>query len=130
LVLASQVDARLARVQTPDVVAVGGQQKCVVAAAAAGYQGSELADGASGVPQRVSAGVVLLGRWHEVRALANEVGEGEGGAGPVPGMEGVDVEVVPTGSVSEEGGVKGLSETRRHIRRRHGEDGRRGVGRR
>lgn len=111
LVLPRHVLGALAVVQSNDIVAEGTQQQHIVAEAAAGNQGRSSDDGAGGVAERVAAGVALEGRRDEVGALGEQVGEGQGRAGAVPGVEGLLVEGVPGVVVFGDGlGGEGLAE--------------------
>lgn len=85
----------MAVVQADDVVAQRAQQQHVVAEAAARDQGGAADDLAGGIAEGVAARVALEGRRDQVGALGEQVGEGEGWAGAVPGREGLCVEGVP-----------------------------------
>lgn len=111
LVLSSHILSALTIVQPDDVVAEGAQQQHIVTEAAAGDEGRSSDDGAGGVAERVAAGVALEGRRDEVGALGEQVGEGQGRASAVPGVEGLLVEGVPGVVVLGDGlGGEGFAE--------------------
>lgn len=85
----------MAVVQADDVVPQRAQQQHVVAEAAARDQRRAADDVAGGVAEGVAARVALEGGRDQVGALGEQVGEGEGRAGAVPGREGLCVEGVP-----------------------------------